>query len=36
MLKYDPLQAFLTKTPTHLKNVLFSFEQIEQIIGTNL
>ena len=36
MLKYDPLQAFLTKTPEHLKNVLFSFEQVEQIIGTNL
>ena len=36
MGKYDPLAKFLDETPAHLKNVLFSFNQIEQIIGTKL
>lgn len=36
MAKYDPLEQFLSCTPSHLNNIVFSFAQIEQIIGTSL
>jgi len=36
MSKYAPFESFLSNTPVHLKNVVFSFAQIEQIIGTRL
>lgn len=36
MAKYDPLETFLNSTPSHLNNIVFSFTQIEQIIGTSL
>ena len=36
MGKYEPLGNYLTKTPSHVKHVVVSFAQIEQIFGTNL
>lgn len=36
MTKYTPLESFLSKTPSHLTNVVFSFAQLEQIIGKSL
>lgn len=36
MSKYDPLNTYLSKTPSHLTHVVVSFTQIEQIIGAAL
>lgn len=36
MAKYDPLEEFLSKAPSHVHHLVFSFTQIEQIIGTTL
>jgi hypothetical protein len=36
MSKYDPLSSFLGHSAPHLNDIVLSFDQIEQIIGTTL
>lgn len=36
MSKYDPLHTFLQNAPLHLEELILSFVQIKQILGSSL